>query len=121
MDNEIKDFLTEAINTIYKDLDIQTYSFDTIEELYDIDILHKPTNRQIRIGFRDTDKKRDFDIIPLQTQNAPLGLIEIITTFLKVFWYAEESNQTITEALLELAAQEVVNSYEEYEEEKLVQ
>ncbi len=121
MRNEIIDFLTDAINSIYKDLKIQTYNFDTVEELYDIDILHTPTNRQIRIGFRDTDKKRDFDIIPLQTQNAPLGLIQIITTFLEVFWYAEESNKTITDALLEMASQEIVNKYQVDDEEKLVQ
>ena len=120
MDKDIKDFLTEAINTMYKDLAIQNYIFDTKEELYEIEILHTPTNRQIRIGFRDSDRRRDFEIIPLQTQNAPLGLIEIITTFLEVFWYAKENNQTITEALLEMASQEIVNIYLD-DEEKLVQ
>lgn len=121
MEKDIKDFLTEAINATYKDLEIQNYKFDMTEELYDIGILHKPTKREIRIGFRDTDRRRDFDIIPLQIQNAPLGLIEIVTTFLQVYWYAKESEQTITEALLEMASAEVRNKYNDEDEEKLVQ
>lgn len=124
MDKEIKDFLTTAVNSVYKDLEITNYKFDIDKERYDIDMLHTTTERQIRIGFRDASKRRDFDVIPLQVQNAPLGLIEIITTFLKVFWHANEKDQTITEALVELAQEEMLNKFDsdtDDEEEKLVQ
>jgi hypothetical protein len=85
MDKDIKEFLTTAINSVYKDLEITSYTFDIDKERYGIELFHTTTERQIRIEFRDASKKRDFDVIPLQAQNAPLGLIEIITTFLKVF------------------------------------
>jgi hypothetical protein len=121
MDNQkIKDFLTEAINASYKGLKITNYHFDLNEEKYDLDLLHTKTENNIRIGFRDSGKRRDFDIIPIQSQNAPLGLIQIFTTFITVLWHAEENDQTIEEALIELAGDELLELYE-YEEEKLVQ
>jgi hypothetical protein len=119
-DQKIKDFLTQAINASYKDLTLTNYELNLNEEKYLLDLLHTKTERNIRIGFHDSARKRDFDIIPIQSHNAPLGLIQIFTTFITVLWHAEENNQTIEESLLALATDELKDLYD-YEEEKLVQ
>lgn len=120
MDAEIRNLLTQAINASYKDLEIVSYKFDSKEEYYKLEIHHKTTEKSIRISFRDTGQKRDFDVIPLQIQNAPLGLVQIFTTFLMVFWHAQEHSQTLTEALLELASDEF-NEFDKIDNQKLVQ
>jgi hypothetical protein len=120
MDAEIRNLLTQAINASYKDLEIVSYNFNDKEEYYKLEIHHKTTEKAIRISFRDTGKKRDFDVIPLQIQNAPLGLVQIFTTFLMVFWHAQEHSQTLTEALLELASHEF-DEFDAIDNEKLVQ
>lgn len=119
MDTEIRQLLTQAINASYKDLEILSYKFDAKEEYYKLEIHHKTTEKAIRISFRDTGHKRDFDVIPLQTQNAPLGLIQIFTTFLMVFWHAQKHSQTLSEALIELASNKS-DHFDNNEEKKLV-
>ena len=122
MDIEIRNLLTQAINASYKDLEIVSYKFDAKEEYYKLEIHHKTTEKVIRISFRDTGKKRDFDVIPLQIQNAPLALVQIFTTFLMVFWHAQENSQTLTEALLELASDQLNDLDDiDIDNEKLVQ
>lgn len=119
MDAEIRDLLTQAIDAVYKDLKLESYSFDHEEETYDIEVFHTTTKKTIRIGFKDGGKRRDFDVIPLFVVNAPLGLIEIFVTFLKVYWHARDNHQTILESLSELVSDELVGI--DTEEEKLVQ
>ena len=104
MNKDVISFLQQAINGSYKNLEIQHCKVDTNEQLYDLHLLHGETDREIHIGFRDSGKRRDFEIIPLQAQNAPLGLIEIYTTFLNVWWHSEENNITFEEALVNLAS-----------------
>ena len=118
---DVKGLLEQAISALYVDLAIQDYSFDTEEEIYTIDLIHKPKNKKIHIGFRDSGKRRDFDVIPLNTVNAPLGLIEICLTFLRVYWDAQQKNQTILESLAEMLEEEVQDVNLTTKEEKLVQ
>lgn len=120
MKREITDFLTQAIDTAYRDLKLEHYSFDEATEAYDIQLTHTKSNKMIRIGFKDTAKKRDFDVIPIHSINAPLGLIEIFTTFLKVYWHAQENKQTIVESLATLVSDEL-EDLGLIDEEKLVQ
>jgi hypothetical protein len=120
MDTEMRNLLTQAINASYKDLEITSCKFDSEEEYYKIDIHHKTTEKTIRISLRDTGKKRDFDVIPLQIQNAPLGLVQIFTTFLMVFWHAQDNCQTMKEALIELASDQFEDD-DTINNEKLVQ
>jgi hypothetical protein len=85
MNNEIKTLLEQAISTMYVNIIVEDYNFDTQDENYSIELTHTTGNRTIRIGCRDVGRKRNFDIIPINAINAPLGLIEIFTTFLAVF------------------------------------
>jgi hypothetical protein len=117
--DDIQLMLTDAVNGVYKDLVVESYNFNLEEESYDIELYHKTTNKKISIGFRDTKKRRDFDIIPLHAMNAPLSLIELFTAFLKVYWHAQEHQQTMQESLIELVDKEL--SEFQTEEEKLVQ
>lgn len=119
MDSEVRDLLIQAIDAVYKDLKLEHYSFNEEEETYDIELFHKTSNKAIRIGFKDTGKRRDFDVIPLHAMNAPLALIEIFTTFLKVYWHAKDNEQTILESLSEMLKDEVTGLDLE-DEEKLV-
>jgi hypothetical protein len=111
-----KALLTQAIDNAYKDLQLNEMDFNTEEEYYEIQLTHTKSNRQISIALRDSQRQRDFDIIPLHAKNAPLGLIEIFTTFLHVFWHAKDNNNTMEESLIEL-----INDDQDEEEEKLVQ
>jgi hypothetical protein len=121
MNQEIQDLLEQAISAIYTDLKLESYNFDSEEEVYDIELTHLTANKKIRIGFKDGSKKRNFDVIPLHAMNAPLGLIEIFTTFLNVYWHAEEHNQTILESLSEMLSGEISETNLEIDTEKLVQ
>jgi len=119
MDTEIRDLLIQAIDAVYKDLKLEHYSFNEEEETYDIELFHKTSRKVIRIGFKDSGQRRDFDVIPLHAVNAPLGLIEIFTTFLKVYWHAQDNHQTILESLSEMISDEVAG-LDLKDEEKLV-
>jgi len=112
MNKDVISFLQQAIDGSYKRLEIKHCKVDTEKEIYDLYLLHAETNREIHIGFRDSGKRRDFEIIPLQTQNAPLGLIQIYTTFLNVWWHSQENNLTFEEALVDLA-HDAMNEYDD--------
>lgn len=103
MKEDIKGFLEQAVNASYKGLLLKHYNFNTTEELYEIHWTHAEGDRDISIGLRDVSKRRDFDVIPIQVRNAPLGLIEIYTTFLQVLWFANDNDVTFETALLSLA------------------
>lgn len=123
MEKDVVDFLTEAINAVYKDIVVESYNFDLEEEVYDIELFHKDSKKTIRIGFRDNQKRRDFDVIPLHAMNAPLGLLEIFASFLGVYWNAKKKGQTMHESLSELVSdtlQEIAEKFKDEEEEKLV-
>jgi hypothetical protein len=120
-EENIKDLLGQAISAIYTDLVVDEYNFDHTEETYDIEITHKKRNKKIRIGFRDVGKKRNFDMIPLYVVNAPLGLIEIFTTFVQVYWDSKENNRTIMESLAAMLTDEMSDLDIKIKEEKLVQ
>jgi hypothetical protein len=83
--NEAKQLLVNVVSGVYKDLILQELTLDTKNETYAMHFFHGPTKRDIKISLRDVNKRRDFDIIPIQTQNAPFSLIEIFRTFLEVF------------------------------------
>lgn len=118
MEKEVRDFITEAVNAVYKNVVLENYNFDLKEEVYDIELYHKDSGKTIRIGFQDGAKRRNFDVIPLHAMNAPLGLIEIFTSMMRVYWDAKEKKQTMQESLSDL----VSSVFEELEEEeKLVQ
>jgi hypothetical protein len=119
MRDETRELLVQAISALYRDLRLEKYSFDQESEIYDLELVHTKTDKVIRIGFRDKGKRRDFDVIPIQASNAPLGLIQIFTTFVHVYWHAEENNQSILESLSELVADEIAPLDIE-EEEKIV-
>lgn len=119
MEKEVRDFITEAVNAVYKNVVLENYSFDLKEEVYDIELYHKDSGKTIRIGFRDGGKKRNFDVIPLHAMNAPLGLIEIFTSMMSVYWNAKEKKQTMQESLSDMISS-VLEEFE-VEEEKLVQ
>jgi hypothetical protein len=112
MNKDVISFLQQAIDGSYKSLEIKHCQVDTEKEIYDLYLLHGETNREIHIGFRDSGKRRDFEIIPLQTKNAPLGLIQIYTTFLNVWWHSQENHITFEEALVDLA-HDAMNEYDD--------
>jgi hypothetical protein len=116
MNKDVINFLQQAIDGSYKSLEIKHCQVDSEKEIYDLYLLHEETNREIHIGFRDSGKRRDFEIIPLQTQNAPLGLIQIYTTFLNVWWHSQENNITFEEALVDLAH----DAMDEYDDEVFI-
>jgi len=120
-EENIKELLDQAISALYVDLVVDEYSFDDENETYDIEISHKKRDKKIRIGFRDVGKKRNFEMIPLFVVNAPLGLIEVFTTFVQVYWDAKANNRTIMESLAAMITDEIGNINLEIEEEKLVQ
>jgi hypothetical protein len=115
MDDNLKDFLTQAVDATYKGLELKHYDFDTNTEKYDIHWYHTDTDRDISIALRDSGKRRDFDVIPLQAHNAPLGLIEIYTTFLQVFWFSHDNKVTFEEALIQLASSVAEDLDKEFE------
>lgn len=120
-EENIKELLDQAISAIYVDLVVDDYSFDEDNETYDIELTHKQRDKKIRIGFRDSGKRRDFDVIPLNTFNAPLGLIEIFTTFVQIYWDSRENNRTVMESLAAMLTDEVADLDLKIKEEKLVQ
>jgi len=120
-EENIKDLLDQAISAIYTDLVVNDYNFDDAEETYDIELTHQKRDKKIRIGFRDIGKKRNFDMIPLYVVNAPLGLIEIFTTFVQVYWDSKENNRTIMESLSAMLTDEMSELDVKIKEEKLVQ
>ena len=120
-EENIKDLLDQAISAIYTDLVVNDYNFDDAEETYDIELTHQKRDKKIRIGFRDIGKKRNFDMIPLYVVNAPLGLIEIFTTFVQVYWDSKENNRTIMESLSAMLTDEMSEVDVKIKEEKLVQ
>jgi hypothetical protein len=120
-EENIKDLLDQAISAIYTDLVVNDYNFDDAEETYDIQLTHQKRDKKIRIGFRDIGKKRNFDMIPLYVVNAPLGLIEIFTTFVQVYWDSKENNRTIMESLSAMLTDEMSELDVKIKEEKLVQ
>jgi hypothetical protein len=120
-EENIKDLLDQAISAIYIDLVVDDYNFDDAEETYDIELTHQKRDKKIRIGFRDVGKKRNFDMIPLYVVNAPLGLIEIFTTFVQVYWDSKENNRTIMESLAAMLTDEMSELDIKIKEEKLVQ
>lgn len=111
MKEDIKGFLEQAVNASYKGLVLKKYNFDAQEEFYEIHWTHEDGKRDISIGLRDVSRRRDFDVIPIQARNAPLGLIEIYTTFLQVLWFANDNDVTFETALLSLA-NDVSNEFE---------
>lgn len=121
MRDDTKELLVQAISAVYRDLRLENYSFNKETEVYDLELLHTKTDKVIRIGFRDKGKKRDFDVIPIQASNAPLGLIQIFTTFVHVYWHAQENNQSILDSLGDLIEDEITSvQMQEEEEEKIV-
>jgi hypothetical protein len=120
-EENIKDLLDQAISAIYTDLVVNDYNFDDAEETYDIELTHQKRDKKIRIGFRDIGKKRNFDMIPLYVVNAPLGLIEIFTTFVQVYWDSKENKRTIMESLSAMLTDEMSELDVKIKEEKLVQ
>jgi hypothetical protein len=118
----IKELLEQAISAVYNNLTLDEYSFDEEAEVYDMELTNNIGNKKkIRIGFRDVGKKRNFDIIPLYVMNAPLGLVEIFTTFVQVYWDARENNRTIMESLAAMLTDEMSELDLKIKEEKLVQ
>lgn len=120
-EENIKELLDQAISAVYTDLVVNDYNFDDAEETYDIELTHQKRDKKIRIGFRDIGKKRNFDMIPLYVVNAPLGLIEIFTTFVQVYWDSRANNRTIMESLAAMLTDEVSEFDVKIKEEKLVQ
>lgn len=120
-EENIKELLDQAISAVYVDLVVDDYSFDDENETYDIEITHKKRDKKIRIGFRDVGKKRNFEMIPLFVVNAPLGLIEIFTTFVQVYWDAKDNDRTIMESLAAMLTDEMADLDVKIKEEKLVQ
>ncbi len=120
-EENIKNLLNQAIQATYVDLELADYNFNEEEQAYDIELTHKKTNKTIRIGFRDKAKKRNFDLIPLYVVNAPLGLIEIFTTFVHVYWDSKQNNRTMMESLAAMVTDEMADLDIPIKEEKLVQ
>jgi hypothetical protein len=120
-EENIKNLLDQAIQATYVDLELADYNFNEEEQAYDIELTHKKTNKTIRIGFRDKAKKRNFDLIPLYVVNAPLGLIEIFTTFVHVYWDSKQNNRTMMESLAAMVTDEMADLDIPIKEEKLVQ
>lgn len=120
-EENIKELLDQAISAVYTDLVVNDYNFDDAEETYDIELTHQKRDKKIRIGFRDIGKKRNFDMIPLYVVNAPLGLIEIFTTFVQVYWDSRANNRTIMESLAAMLTDEMSEPDVKIKEEKLVQ
>jgi cytoskeletal protein RodZ len=120
-EENIKNLLDQAIQATYVDLELADYNFNEEEQTYDIELTHKKTNKTIRIGFRDKAKKRNFDLIPLYVVNAPLGLIEIFTTFVHVYWDSKQNNRTMMESLAAMVTDEMADLDIPIKEEKLVQ
>jgi hypothetical protein len=123
-EENIKELLEQAINAVYNNLTLDEYNFDEEAEVYDMELTNNIGNKKkIRVGFRDIGKKRNFDVIPLYVMNAPLGLVEIFTIFVQVYWDARENDRTIMESLAAMISDEISDSdlQLKIKKEKLVQ